>query len=60
MVNDYFEYFLKRNENEDYIEVYEIVRQKIWRETINEIMSEEWIGIEDRMRRNLFWYLMYN
>lgn len=60
MVNDYFEYFLKRNENEDFIEVYEIVRQKIWRETINEIMSEEWIGIDEKMRRNLFWYLMYN
>ena len=60
MVNDYFEYFLKRNENEDFVEIYEIVRQKIWRETFNEIMSQEWIGIDERIRRNLFWYLMYN
>lgn len=60
MVNDYFDYFLKRNENEDFVEIYEIVRQKIWRETFNEIMSQEWIGIDDRIRRNLFWYLMYN
>ena len=60
MVNDYFDYFLKRNENEDFVEIYEIVRQKIWRETFNEIMSQEWIGIDERIRRNLFWYLMYN
>lgn len=60
MVYDYFEYFLKRNENEDFVEVCEIVRQKIWREAVNEIMSEEWIGTDERIRRNLFWYLMYN
>ena len=60
MVNDYFEYFLKEIENEDYIEIYEIVRQKIWREAVNEILSRQWIGIDDRIRRNYYWYLLYN
>ena len=29
MVNDYFDYFLKRNENEDFIGIYETVTEKI-------------------------------
>lgn len=60
MVNDYFDYFLKEIENEDFVEIYEIVRQTVWREAINEILSEEWIGIDDRIRRNYYWYLLYN
>lgn len=41
MPYDLYEYFRKERRNEKFIEITDIVREKIWRETYDVVMSQE-------------------
>lgn len=60
MPYDYYDYFKKENSNENYLETTEIVRQKIWNETINFKKSQEWMNMEDKLLIKLYRRLKYS
>ena len=60
MAYDYYEYLKKQRENDDFTEVTDIVRQKIWGESIDFEISQAWLKIEDKIRIRLYYYLRYN
>lgn len=60
MPYDYYEELKKQGKNEEYTEIWELVRQNIWSESINFKQSIEWIGIEDKMLIRLYPLLRYN
>lgn len=57
---DYYEYLKKQNENEQYTESSELVRQNFWSETINFKLSREWMHIEDKILIRLYLRLRYS
>ena len=52
MPYDLYDYLLKRRNNPIFTETTNIVRQKFWRESYDIIESQEWEGIEDKIRKN--------
>lgn len=60
MPYDYYDYFSKERNNPDFTEVSDKVRENIWRESINFILSQEWIPTEDKMLIAMYYYLRYN
>ena len=60
MPYDYYEYFKKQRENNEFIETRELVRQNLWSETINFRLSNEWISIEDKLLLKLYRNLRYS
>lgn len=59
MPYDYFEILKKQNENEQYIETTELVRQNLWSETINFRQSLDWIKMEEKILIKLYNFLRY-
>lgn len=59
MPYDYYEYLKKQRESEEYIESSELVRQNLWRETINFKQSREWLETEDKILIRLYRLLRY-
>ena len=57
MPYDYFEILKKQNENEQYIETTELVRQNLWSETINFRQSLDWIKMEEKILIKLYNFL---
>jgi len=60
MPYDYYEYLKKQRDSDDFIQITDIVRQKIWSESINFRISQEWLKIEDKIRIKLYLTLRYN
>lgn len=60
MAYDYYEYLKKQRENDDFTEVTDIVRKKIWNDSIDFKISQAWLKIEDKIRIRLYYYLRYN
>ena len=60
MAYDYYEYLKKQRENYDFTEVTDIVRKKIWNDSIDFKISQGWLKIEDKIRIRLYYYLRYN
>ncbi|MBE6500535.1 MAG: hypothetical protein E7Z80_08355 [Methanobrevibacter thaueri] len=59
MPYDYYEHLKKQHENKDYTETTDIVRKKIWNETINFKISKNWLKIEDIILNKLYLFLRY-
>ena len=59
MPYDYHEYLKKQRENDDFTQVTDIVRQKIWSESIGFKISQEWLKIEDKIRIKMYLFLRY-
>ena len=59
MPYEYFEILKKQNENEQYIETTELVRQNLWSETINFRQSLDWIKMEEKILIKLYNFLRY-
>ncbi|MDO5810289.1 MAG: hypothetical protein Q4Q37_04275 [Methanobrevibacter sp.] len=59
MPYDYYEYLKKQRENDDFTQVTDIVRQKIWSESIGFKISQEWLKIEDKIRIKMYLFLRY-
>ncbi|WP_295603691.1 hypothetical protein [uncultured Methanobrevibacter sp.] len=59
MPYDYYEYLKKQKENDDFTQVTDIVRQKIWSESIGFKISQEWLKIEDKIRIKMYLFLRY-
>jgi len=59
MPYDYYEYLKKQRENDDFTQVTDIVRQKIWSESIGFKISQEWLKIEDKIRIKVYLFLRY-
>ena len=57
MPYDYYEYLKKQRENDDFTQVTDIVRQKIWSESIGFKISQEWLKIEDKIRIKMYLFL---
>ena len=51
MPYDFFDYFLKEQNNRFFTEVTNLVRQKLWRETYDVVESQQWEEITDKIRR---------
>ncbi|WP_405295080.1 hypothetical protein [Methanobrevibacter sp.] len=49
MPYDYCEYLKEQKESDEYLETTELVRQKLWSETVNFRMSQVWLGIDERI-----------
>lgn len=60
MPYDYYEILKKLRDPEEYMETTDIVREKLWNESINFKISQEWLKIEDKIRIKLYPYLRYN
>ena len=60
MPYDLYDYFLKQKRNPIFTEVSDKVRQDIWAESVNFVMSLKWMAMEDRMLIELYYYLRYN
>ncbi|MBO6123444.1 MAG: hypothetical protein J6P09_06355 [Methanobrevibacter sp.] len=60
MPYDYYEYLKKQRENDSFTQITDIVRQKIWSESINFKISQEWLKIEDKIRIKLYFTLRYS
>ena len=60
MPYDYYDYLKKQRENDDFTEVTDIVRKKIWNDSIDFKISQGWLKIEDKIRIRLYYYLRYN
>lgn len=60
MPYDYYEYLKKQREREEYTETSELVRQKLWSETINFKLSQKWMRIEDMILVKLYLRLRYS
>ena len=60
MPYDYYEYLKKQRESEEYTETSELVRQKLWSETINFKLSQKWMHIEDMILVKLYLRLTYS
>ncbi len=60
MPYDYYEYLKKQRESEEYTETSELVRQKLWSETINFKLSQKWMHIEDMILVKLYLRLRYS
>ena len=54
MPYDYYEYFKKQKESDEYVETTELIRQKLWSEAIQFRMSLEWLEIEKRILIRLY------
>ena len=60
MPYDYYEYLKKQRENDSFTQITDTVRQKIWSESINFKISQEWLKIEDKIRIKLYITLRYS
>ena len=60
MPYDYYEYLKKQRESEEYTETSELVRQKLWSETINFKLSQKWMRIEGMILVKLYLRLRYS
>jgi hypothetical protein len=59
MPYDYYDYFKKHRQNENFMETSELVRQNLWSETISFRLSQNWITIEDKIFIKLYRNLRY-
>ena len=60
MPYDLYDYFLKQKNKPIFREISNIVRQNIWHESADFVISQEWIKTEDRIFYELYYYLRYN
>lgn len=60
MPNDLYDNFLKERDRPIFSEITNKVRQKIWCDSINFIISQNWMNTEDRIFIELYYYLRYN
>ena len=60
MPYDYYEILKKQIESDEYIETTDLVRQNIWNESFEFELSNEWLIMEDLIKRILYLYLRYN
>ena len=60
MPYDYYEYLKKQRENDSFTQITDTVRQKMWNESINFKISQEWLKIEDKIRIKLYITLRYS
>ncbi|WP_458454315.1 hypothetical protein [Methanobrevibacter sp.] len=60
MPYDYYEFLKKQRDSDEYSEITDVVRQKIWSDSISFKISQEWLKIEDKIRIKLYLYLRYN
>lgn len=54
MPHDYYDYFKKQSQNDEYTETTDLVREKIWNETIEYILAHEWRMMEEQLLIELY------
>lgn len=60
MPYDYYDYFTKQRQSSVFTEAVELVRQKLWSETISFRLSKDWIKTEDKILIKLYRNLRYS
>ena len=60
MPNDLYDLFMKEKSNPLFIEVSNIVRDNVWVESIDFVMSQNWLKTEDKLFIELYYLLRYN
>jgi hypothetical protein len=60
MPYDYYDFFTKQRNDENFIETSELVRQNLWSETINFRLTQRWMKIEDKILLKLYRNLRYS
>ncbi len=60
MPYDYYDYFKKQRKNRNFTEISDLVKEKIWSDSISFKLSLEWSKIEDKIRIRLYQNLRYN
>ena len=59
MPNDLYDQFMKEKSNPIFTEIINIVRDKIWHESIDFTISQEWLKTEDKLFLELYYLLRY-
>ena len=59
MPYDYYDQLKDERNSDEYTEINDIVREKIWNESINFIISLEWMMMEDKIGIQLYYLLRY-
>ena len=60
MPYDLYDHFMKEKSNPLFIEVSNIVRDNVWDESIDFVMSQNWLKTEDKLFIELYYLLRYN
>ena len=60
MPNDLYDKNKKKKSNPLFIEVSNIVRDNVWAESIDFVMSQNWLKTEDKLFIELYHLLRYN
>ncbi len=60
MPYDLYDHFMKEKSNPLFIEVSNIVRDNVWDESIDFVMSQNWLKTEDKLFIELYHLLRYN
>ena len=60
MPNDLYDQFIKEKSNPLFIEVSNIVRDNVWAESIDFVMSQNWLKTEDNLFIELYSLFRYN
>ena len=59
MPNDLYDHFMKEKSNPLFTEISNIVRDKIWHESIDFDISQKWLKTEDKIFIQLYYLLRY-
>lgn len=59
MSNDLYDHFMKEKSNPLFTEISNIVRDKIWHESIDFDISQKWLKTEDKIFIQLYYLLRY-
>ena len=59
MPHDLYDQFIKEKSNPEFIEISNIVRDKLWYESIDFVMSQKWLKTEDKLLLELYYLLRY-
>ena len=59
MPYDYYPLLKKINENENYKETTDIVRENLWEDTQDFKLMQEWMTTEDKIKYSLYLFLRY-
>lgn len=60
MPYDYYEYLKEERGSDEYTETTDLVRKKLWSETINFRLSRDWLRVEDKILIKLYRRLRYS
>lgn len=57
MPYDFYDYFLVQRDDENFTEITNIIRQKLWRDTYDVVEAQQWLSMEERIMLKLYYNL---